>query len=256
MAFVQRPDGAQLYHESYGEGSPLLLLEGMGGDIPGWRRNIPTLASRHRVIAYDQRGNGRSLVPDESVTMATFVQDAVAMLDDAGVERAHLYGQSFGGMVAIESALSTPERVRSLVLACTNAGPQRATRTPARAAKSRPYELLYSARFAREHPEHVAEDLRIGSANPQPQSARRRQWDAIQSWDAWDRLAKIDCPTLVLHGTEDRLVPVENARRMASLIPGARLALLDGAGHLYHSEQPEAADALVLAFLAEVEARV
>jgi pimeloyl-ACP methyl ester carboxylesterase len=229
----------------------------MGGDLPGWRRNIPTLATRHLVIAYDHRGNGRSPMPDEPVTMATFVDDAMAMLDEAGADRAHLYGQSFGGMVAIEAALTHPDRVRSLVLACTHAGPRRATHAAARAPKARPYELLYSERFVRDHPDHVAEDLRVGAAGPREQPhARRRQWEAMQAWDAWDRLGDIACPTLVLHGTEDRLVPVENARRLASAVPGARLTLLEGAGHLYHSEQAEAADAAVLDFLDEVEARV
>ena len=102
----------------------------------------------------------------------------------------------------------------------------------------------------------MADDLRVGSATPQRPFARRRQWDAMQAWNAWDRIPGIDRPTLVLHGTDDRLVPVENGRRLASLIPGARLVLLNGAGHVYHSEQPEAADAAVLAFLDDVEARV
>ncbi len=256
MPFVDLPDGVRLYYESHGDGPLLLLLEGMGGDIPGWRRNVPTLAARHRVVAYDHRGNGRSSMPDEAVTMGAFVEDAVAMLDEIGADRGHLYGQSFGGMVAMEAALTHPGRVRSLVLACTNAGPRRAAHSAARAAKSRPYELLYSERFAREHPEHVAEDLRVGSATPQQPLARRRQWEAMQEWDAWDRIGDIACPTLILHGTEDRLVPVENARRMAALVPGARLALLESAGHLYHSEQAEAADGAVLTFLEDVEARV
>jgi 3-oxoadipate enol-lactonase len=256
VPFVDRPDGVCLYYESHGDGPPLLLLEGMGGDIPGWRRNIPTLATRHPVVAYDHRGNGRSSMPDETVTMGAFVDDAVAMLDEVGAGRGHLYGQSFGGMVALEATLTHPGRVRSLVLACTNAGPRRAAHSSAHAPKSRPYELLYSERFAREHPYHVAEDLRVGAATPQQPFARRRQWEAMQDWDAWDRLCDIACPTLILHGTDDRLVPVENARRMAALIPGARLALLEGAGHLYHSEQPAAADAAVLAFLDDAEARV
>jgi pimeloyl-ACP methyl ester carboxylesterase len=256
VPFVERPGGASLYYESHGGGSPILLLEGMGGDIPGWRRNIPTLAARHRVVAYDHRGNGRSPMPDEAVTMTPFVDDAIAMLDSIGADSAHLYGQSFGGMVAMEAALSHPDRVRSLVLACTNAGPRRATHAASRAAKSRPWELLYSDRFVREHADHVAEDLRVGSETPQQPHARRRQWEAMQDWDAWDRLGGIGCPTLILHGTEDRLVPVDNARRMAALIPGTRLALLEGAGHLYHSEQADAADAAVLDFLAGVEARV
>ena len=256
MSYLNRPDGVRLYHEAHGEGSVLLLLEGMGGDVPGWRRNVPTLATRHRVVVYDHRGNGRSDAPDEPMTMTTFVEDAVAILDEYGAERAHAYGQSFGGMVAQELALSHPERARSLVLACTHAGPSRAQRAAARAPKSRPYELLYSKRFAREHPDHVAEDLRVGSANPQKPHAGRRQWEAIQAWDAWDRVSAIGCPTMVLHGTDDRLVPVENARCLAAVIPDARLVLLEGAGHVYHSEQPEAADEAVLEFLAGVEPKV
>jgi 3-oxoadipate enol-lactonase len=256
MPYLTRPDGVRLYQEAHGHGSVLLLLEGMGGDVPGWRRNVPTLATRHRVVVYDHRGNGRSDAPDEPMTMATFVEDAVAVLEENGAERAHAYGQSFGGMVAQELALSHPERTRSLVLACTHAGPARADRATARAPKSRPYELLYSDRFARRHPEHLAEDLRIGSANPQKRHAGRSQWEAIQVWDAWDRISAIRCPTLVLHGTADRLVRMENARRLAALIPGARLVLLDGAGHVYHSEQPEAADRAVLEVLADVETRV
>ena len=122
-------------------------------------------------------------------------------------------------------------------------------------SKDKPYLALYSPQFARDHPDHVAEDILVGSQNPQPPHAGRRQWEAMQGWDAWDRVAGIACPVLVLHGTEDRLVSVENARRLAHLIPGARLVLLEGAGHVYHSEQPEASDAAVLAFLDGVESR-
>ena len=256
MSFVEGPDGCRLYVETHGEGSPLLLLEGMGGDLPGWRRNIPTLAERHLVIAFDHRGNGRSSMPDTPASMETFVDDAVAVLRASGNERAHVYGMSFGGMVAQEMALTRPQHVRSLVLACTNAGPARASKVAAdpRAPKGRPYLTLYSERFASEHPDHVAEDIRVGSRQPQKPQARARQWQAIQSWDAWDRVRSISCPTLILHGTEDRIVAMENARRLAALIPGARLRLLDGAGHLYHSEQPEEADGAVLEFLAEAEA--
>src|SRR5438093_957214 len=94
MPFLSRPDGCRLYFESHGPESepPLLLLEGMGGDIPGWRRNLPRLSSRRRVVAHDFRGNGRSDKPDEPMTMQTFVDDTLGLLDEIGAERSHVYG--------------------------------------------------------------------------------------------------------------------------------------------------------------------
>jgi 3-oxoadipate enol-lactonase len=260
MPFLERADGCRLYHELHGPDSapPLVLLEGMGGDIPGWRRNIPHLAARYRVVVYDLRGNGRSDKPDEPMTMGMFAEDTLALLDHLGVSSAHLYGQSFGGMVGLQLALTHPGRVRSLVLAATHAGPHRASRLglQAHVPKDKPYLALYSADFAKTHPAHVEEDILVGSQNSQPAYAGRRQWEAMQGWDAWDRLGEVGCPVLVLHGTEDRLVSVENAERLAAAIPGARLVLLEGAGHLYHSEQAEASDSAVLAFLDQVESRM
>lgn len=257
MSVVERPDGCRLLVEERGPttGPPLALLEGMGGSLPGWRRNLPQLAARCRVIAHDARGNGRSTVPDAPVSMTTFVEDLVAVLDAVGVGEAHLYGQSFGGMVAIELALTHPDRVRSLILACTHAGAGRASRVepPVRVRKDAPHLVLYAERFAAEHPEHVAEDVRAWAGHRQRPHARRRQWEAMQAFDAWDRLGEIHRPTLVLHGTEDRVVAVENARRLAGAIAGAELVLLEGAGHVLHSERPEEVDASVLAFVQRVE---
>jgi pimeloyl-ACP methyl ester carboxylesterase len=108
---------------------------------------------------------------------------------------------------------------------------------------------MYAPGFPDRHPEHVAEDLRIGSAQPQHPIGGRRQWEAMQGFDSDERLPGLRVPTLVLHGTQDLAIPVENARRLAERIPGAELVLLEGAGHLYHSERPEEADAAVLDFV-------
>jgi 3-oxoadipate enol-lactonase len=250
VPFLERPDGARLYHEVHGDGEPLVLLEGLGGDIAGWRRNIPRLAAELRVIAFDHRGNGRSSAPDGPMTVATFVGDAVVLLDHLRIERAHLYGQSFGGMVAQEAALTAPGRVRSLILACTHPGVRHAVPVRAAVPKDRPWEALYSERFLREHPEEVAEDQRLGT--PQAPRMARRQWEAMQGFDAFDRLPSLRVPTVVLHGTEDRTVHPDNARVLAQRIPGARLVMLEGAGHVYHAEQPVAADAAVVAFVRSV----
>ena len=252
MPVLTRPDGVRLFYELHGpeHASPLILLEGMGGDIPGWRRNIPVLARELRVIAYDFRGNGNSDEPRGPATMETFVDDTVALLDALGIDRAHLYGQSFGGMVAQEMALTKGERVRTLILGCTHAGPRHAVRaTASKVPKGEPWRSMYSPGFPDRHPEHVAEDLRIGAAQPKHPEGGRRQWEAMQGFDSFDRLPGLDVPTLVLHGTEDLAVSPENGRMLAERIPGAELVLLEGAGHLYHSEQAEAADAAVLDFV-------
>ncbi|HWO70412.1 MAG TPA: alpha/beta fold hydrolase [Actinomycetota bacterium] len=251
MPFLDRPCGWRLYFEVHGppDGEPVVLLEGMGGDIPGWRRNIPRLARELRVVAYDLRGNGRSEGPDAPTTMATYVLDTVALLDHLGIRRAHVYGQSFGGMVAQELALSHPERVRTLVLAATHCGGTRAVRGSARPPKGEPWRALYAPSFPDRHPEHVAEDLRVAAAQRRDPRGERRQWEAMQGFDACDRLPGIRAPTLVLHGTEDQMIPVENALMLAERIPDAELVLLEGAGHLYHSERAEEADAAVLRFI-------
>jgi pimeloyl-ACP methyl ester carboxylesterase len=252
VARLERPDGCRLYFELHGDPSnpPLLLLEGMGGDIPGWRRNIPVLATACYAIAYDHRGNGNSDDPPGPVTMQTFADDACGVLDAAGVDRAHLYGMSFGGMVAIETALTHPRRVRTLVLAATHAGPSQAVPVQDRTVpKSETWRSLYAPEFPDAHPDHVSEDLAVARSGAQHETGERRQWEAMQGFDAYDHLGRLQMPTLIVHGTQDRLVAPGNAERLAAGIPGAELRWLEGAGHLYHSEQAADADAVVLDFI-------
>jgi 3-oxoadipate enol-lactonase len=147
-------------------------------------------------------------------------------------------------------ALAKGERVRTLILGCTSAGPRHAVRTKnSKVPKGEPWRSMYSPGFPDRDPDHVAEDLRIGAAQPKHPEGGRRQWEAMQSFDTFERLPGLDVPTLVLHGTEDLAVSPENGRMLAERIPGAELVLLRGAGHLYHSEQAEAADAAVLDFV-------
>ena len=252
MPVFTRPDGVGLYHEVHGadDSPPLILLEGMGGDIPGWRRNIPVLARELRVIAYDFRGNGNSDEPSGPTTMSTFVEDTLALLDHLGVDRAHVYGQSFGGMVAQELALTQPSRVRTLFLGCTHVGTRHAVRSKSfKVPKGEPWRAMYAPGFPDRFPEHVREDLRIGAMQPKHPDGGRRQWEAMQDFDSFERLPELQVPTLILHGTEDQAVPFGNAQLFAERIPGAELVPLEGAGHLYHSEQAEAADAAVLDFV-------
>lgn len=250
MPVHERPDGARIAFEVAGDPRrpAIVLLEGMGGDLRGWRRNVPHLAAELFVVAFDHRGNGRSTGPEARTTMDTYVEDCLGLLDELRIERAHLYGLSFGGMVALELALTHPARVRSAVLAATHPGSKHRVSSAARAPKGRPWLLLYSPSFAADHPDHVEDDRRLGSARAQPEG-RRRQWEAVQGWDAYDRLPDVAVPVLVLHGTEDRVVHAENARVLAERIPDAELVLLEGAGHAVHSERADRSDEVVLDFV-------
>jgi pimeloyl-ACP methyl ester carboxylesterase len=252
MPSLVRPDGCRIQYELFGDpGSPVLtLLEGIGADIAGWRRSIPTLGGELRVVAIDHRGNGASDDPPGPCTMMTFVEDALAVLDELGVDRAHVYGQSFGGMVAQEMGLTHPDRVRTLVLAGTHTGRAHAIAVADRTVpKGEPWRALYAPGFPEAHPDVVAEDRRSAAAQPAHERGQRRQWEAMQRWDAFDSLPKITVPTLVLHGTEDEVIAPGNAELLARRIPGAELRLLEGAGHVFWSEQPELADRLILDFI-------
>lgn len=252
MPFLRRPDGCRIRYEVAGApgAPPLLILEGVADRIAGWRRSLPALASELSVAIVDQRGNGDSDEPPGPCTMATFVEDAIGVLDEIGWDRAHVYGQSFGGMVAQELALTHPGRVRALVLGCTTAGEAHTIPVAeATVPKGEPWRAWYASGYPDLHPDEVADDLRVASAPPEHPEGARRQWEAMVSWDAYDRLPGISAPTLVLHGTEDRMIAPANAEVLAARIPGAELVLLQGAGHVYHWEQPERADREVLSFL-------
>jgi pimeloyl-ACP methyl ester carboxylesterase len=179
--------------------------------------------------------------------MTTYVEDFLAVLDELRIERAHAYGQSFGGAVALELALTHPGRVRSAILAATDPGARRRVPSTGRVPKDKPWLQRYSPGFARAHPDLVREDLALEGRRSR--AGERRQWKALRAWDAYDRLRDVSVPVLVLHGSDDLLIHPDNARLLADRIPGAELAILEGAGHAYHLEQPERAADAVLDFV-------
>src|SRR5690349_16298459 len=134
MAFVDN-HGAKIYWDEQGTGEPVLLIMGLGYPSYLWHRTRPTLAARYRTIALDNRGVGRSDVPPGPYPIALMASDAAAVLDAAGIESAHIFGMSMGGMIAQEFALQYPQRVRSLILGCTAAGGPTAVRAEAEVNK-------------------------------------------------------------------------------------------------------------------------
>jgi 3-oxoadipate enol-lactonase len=253
-----------LHWEHEGTGPPVLLIMGLGLSAGAWWRTVPVLARDSRVITFDNRGVGRSRAVLHAYTTDTMADDARAVLDAAGVQRAHIYGISLGGMVAQQLALRHPERVRSLVLGATHAGgpgivrPDRdvlaflrhrlAMRHEEAAWASVPFN--YSERARTEHPERIAEDIEQRLSHPFAAQAYRAQMWAGALHDCHDKLHRITAPTLVVHGREDRLIPVDNGRAIAERIPGAKLLELAGTGHLYPTEAPQV-DRRIAAFMLE-----
>src|SRR5262244_2108372 len=134
MGFVVN-QGAKIYWDEQGQGEPLLLIMGLGYPSDAWYRTRPVLAAKYRTIALDNRGVGRSEMPAGPYAIALMASDAAAVLDAAGVETAHVFGISMGGMIAQEFALQYPKRVRSLILGCTAAGGPTAIRAEADATR-------------------------------------------------------------------------------------------------------------------------
>ncbi|MFM7718680.1 MAG: alpha/beta fold hydrolase [Actinomycetota bacterium] len=248
MAFLDRP-GYRIYYEVAGDPRrpALLLIEGMGGDVGGWHRNVPALAAERFVVAHDLHGNARSDQLAGPVSIDDFADDAVALMDELAIERADVWGMSMGGLVAQTIVFAHPARVRTLILGGSHTGG--VERVGPRGPIPRLWEAIYAPAFFAEHPEHVAEDRAARAGRPQAADSRRFQREAALAYDAGERLGAIAVPTLVIHGTEDRVLPVENGHRLAARIPGAEVAILEGAGHAFHSERADAVNDLVLDFL-------
>jgi pimeloyl-ACP methyl ester carboxylesterase len=186
--------------------------------------------------------------------------DAAAALDAAGVERAHVFGLSMGGMIAQEFALQYPARVSSLILGCTAAGGPNAVRaekhvTETLTARDKGFEELTQAMrpfvYDSSTPaDRIEEDLAIRRKwFPKPE-AYMAQLQAIFAWEAYSRLDKITASTLVIHGEGDQLVPPGNGKLIASRIAGSKLVMLPRASHIFSTDQPEASRKAIIEFLA------
>jgi pimeloyl-ACP methyl ester carboxylesterase len=254
--------GRRLFHQRRGDGEPLLLIQGMSGTHLAWGEPFASDLERDfDVVAYDHRGIGRSDRVDDPFSIVDLAQDAAALLDALGWGSAHVVGISMGGMVAQELALNHPERVRTLTLGCTYCGgegsalaPQATIEKLSTGMTSGDRELAIRTGFELNVSEAFAatdgayETFRaMAKSLPAPVPVIMLQMQAIAQHDTSARLPALDRPTLVVHGDQDLMLPVRNGRLIASLIPGARLEILEGVGHMFWWEQPARSATLIRA---------
>jgi len=257
-------NGAKLHYERHGRGEPVLLITGFAISSAIFEPVLRDYTDRFQCIVYDHRGTGRSDAPAGPTSMPQLAADAAALLGALGLDSAHVYGVSMGGMVAQELALRFPERVRGLVLGATTPGGPRAVRPTAQelaallsaavggARTGRGQWLagaLFSPEFRRQHPEQARALLAYFGRHRPTRAGVLAQWWATVYHDTTSRLGQIRAPTLVMHGERDSLTPLDNARTLARRIPDAELAIVPGAGHAYALEAPELSKRLLMEWL-------
>lgn len=258
--------GARIYYEVEGAGAPLLLIPGFGCNTSIYRANTPALARRFRAICLDPRGAGRSDSPADGYSMAVYADDCAAVLDAAGERSAHVFGTSFGGMIAQHLALLHPQRVRRIVLGCTTAGGDAHVHPPPEnveafvtaatlpdpvAALRMRFPLNYSDAYVAENADElIAWAIADEGLRSTPEGSAG-QFTAVHGHDTYDRLPRIAATTLVVHGEDDALVPVRNAEILAGRIPNARLRVFHGARHVFFVERADELNDEIIAFLSE-----
>ena len=263
MAGYAVNSGVRIAYEQLGDGEPLLFIHGLAYDRRGWGPLPRLLANDFRIVLLDNRGVGDSDVPAGPYSMEQFTADAVAVLDAAGIESAHLFGVSLGGFIAQEIALAYPERVRKLVLCATSPGganafpmPERGvdafTRFPSldRDAGLRVMvENSLGDHAVRERPELVEEVYAYRLERAPSVEAWEAQFAASRAHDTYDRLPAVSAPTLVIHGSADTVIDARNGEILAERISGARIERIPDRGHLVMWQEGEALAPIVRDFL-------
>jgi 3-oxoadipate enol-lactonase len=247
-------NGVELYWEQRGSGPRLLFCNGSGTTLQAVRPLLDLVAARFDLLAWDYRGLGRSVPLTGPYTMADLAADAAGLLEIAGWDVCRVLGVSFGGMVAQEFAVTDPERVERLAVACTSAGGgggssyplQKLQQLPAEertAAQLKLADSRWDKRWLETHPADraLAEGLAAGQDqwDPAAAAARTAQLEARAGHDVWDRLGAITCPTLVGYGNYDGIAPAQNSAAIASRVGGAELRGYEG-GHLFLFQDPAA----------------
>ena len=236
----------ELYYEEYGAGPPVVLIHGLAGDSSAWQAQIERLEPNYRVIAFDNRGAGRSSAPNYPYTTGHFADDTVGLLDAIAVsEPAHVIGRSMGGAIAQEIALGYPERVRSMIITASFGRLDRygyqilesinevvKAQGYAPAAKIQSL-FFFPPPYFNEHKEQMDGFEAALADTDRPIHGYTNSTHACLTHDALDRLSQVQCPTLVLAGGQDVLCAAGASREIAERVPGSELKIYEEASHFF-----------------------
>jgi pimeloyl-ACP methyl ester carboxylesterase len=257
MPYV-KSNGIEVHYEIHGSGPAILLIHGLGNDAREWVPMTQHLKDRRTLISFDMRGSGRSDKPDGPYSMEEMAADAAGLLAEVAKPPVDVLGFSMGGCVAMQLALDRPDLVRELVLVSTLPswhGPY----PPCEALNklfhrtdvceellSEVYKEIFGAEYRRRISSKEYVSQRMNDEFPQPVEGYLGQLAALEKFDVRERVGSISAETLVVAGTDDRVVPIENSSWLAERIPNARLEIVEGAGHMIPIERPDGLASIIL----------
>lgn len=270
MPFAPSSSGRSIWYERSGTGAgPVVLFcHGAGSNIASWWQQLPAFGAQHPCIGIELRCFGRSEAPVEEFTLRNHVEDVIAVLDHAGIDKVAFVGQSLGGMVGLRTALWHPARVSAFIASGSSlaidhpllvaAVDAHLRRVPAASVEQR----AFSAWFNQERPALAALYAHIGRFNPNAHRITREAWAAAmaslntpQSLLPVEAVRALACPTLFILGSADPVVPMQAVDDLLALVPGSERVVLEHSGHVAYYEQPERFNAAVMDFLARTVAR-
>ena len=242
----------EIFYVDEGSGFPLVLIHGLAGDHSAWAVQMKTWSKDHRVIAIDNRGAGQSTQVDEPITTEDMARDTLALMDDAGIDRAHVMGRSMGGAIAQHMALMAPERIHTLLVCAsfakfdpigtrvlTNMREVLEWRGSWADHARHSVQNFVSPRFYNENPETIAQIEELIGGETRLPACYVQQNHACLSHDTLDRLGEIGCPTLIMAGGSDPICSLTATGWMSDGIPGAETVIFEDSSHFFLIEEAE-----------------
>lgn len=257
-------NGIEFYYEIHGEGEPLVLLEGLGYSTWMWYKQVDELAKHFKVIMFDNRGVGKTDMPDMEYSIELFADDTAEVLAALGIDKAHILGVSMGGFTAQEFAIRHPEMVNKLILCSTSFGGSNSIPIPQETLAimmkgGGQYKSLDEIKVAistaldkdtlEQHEDVLNKIIDEKMKLPQPKHAYQRQLMAGASFNAEERVVRINAETLILAGKGDRVVPWENTKLLQEKISNSHVEIIENAGHVFFMEESHKTNKLIIDFL-------
>ena len=254
-------NGVKLYYEIYGEGDPVVLIGGLGSQLQSWATQVPIYSKHFKVIVFDNRGSGKSDKPEVGYSTEDMAHDTAALMDELGIESAHIVGKSMGGMIGQWLAIKHPAKVKKLVMGCSSAsrdevgneilrmGREIATKMGTKAVWLMALYLGYTREYIEDNIAIIKQAMSSVPEDPEALQGYIGQSFACEGHNTVDFLNQIKAETLVMLGERDLIASPKRSEVLAELIPNAKLKVFGGVGHGFWRERQEEVDKLVLDFL-------